>query len=93
MSLDRLASLLDGARAMACLVVALAFVRLGRAAHDRLYHAFAAAFLLLASSETLIGLHAAPGDHSGIVYLPRLVAFLLIIWAVIDKNRRAASDR
>lgn len=93
MSLDRLAILLDGARAMGCLVVALAFVRLGRAARDRLYHAFAAAFVLLASSEALIGLHLAPGDHSELAYVPRLVAFLLIIWAVIDKNRRAAPER
>lgn len=93
MSAASLATLLDGARVMSCLIIALAFVRIGRTARDRLYHAFAAAFVLMSVSEVLIGLGIVIGEHSSPVYLPRLAAFLLIIWAIIDKNRRATSDR
>ena len=94
MNAATLATLFDGARVMACLVIALAFVRIGRTARDRLYHWFGAAFGLMAVSEVLIGLGLKLGEHASPVYLPRLAAFLMIIWAIVDKNRRAraASD-
>lgn len=92
MNATTIAILLDGARVFAGLVIALAFIRIGRTARDRLYHLFAAAFLLMTVSEVLIGLGIKLGDHASPVYLPRLVAFLLIIWAIIDKNRRARAE-
>ena len=82
-----LLALLDGGKVALCLVVALCFVRLGVRAKDRLYHAFAIAFVLLGSSWMLIALRSAHGDGASLAYLPRLGAFLLIIAAIVDKNR------
>ena len=92
MSMTQLATFLDGGRVVLCLIVALVFLRMGRVSGDRLYAAFAAAFALMAVSSTAIGLGLAVGDWSAYAFLPRLAAFLLIIWAIVDKNRRAPKD-
>ncbi|HTJ45783.1 MAG TPA: DUF5985 family protein [Kofleriaceae bacterium] len=89
MNIVLLGAMLDGARIGLCLVVALGFLRLGRRSADRLYYAFAIAFVLLAANWTLLGVGAASGDHSAAAFLPRLLAFLLIIAGIVDKNRRA----
>ena len=92
MSLVSVASFLDGGRVVFSLVIAVAFLRLGRVTHDRLYYAFSGSFLLMAVSSTFIGLGVALGDWSVLAFLPRLLAFLVIIWAIVDKNRRSGSD-
>ncbi|HTJ42957.1 MAG TPA: DUF5985 family protein [Kofleriaceae bacterium] len=89
MNLDTLSTLLDGGRVTLCLVVALGFVRLGHRGRDRLYYAFAFAFALIAVNWTLLGIGAASGDHSAIAFIPRLIAFLVIIAGIVDKNHRA----
>lgn len=85
-----------GAIAMASTVVSLFFLRFWRDTGDRLFALFAVAFLLLAI--TRVGLIAstdgpfapADGPAEGLTYWywVRLVAFLLILAAIIDKNRR-----
>ena len=50
---------------------------------------FALAFVLLAASTALIGMGLGVGDYSVLVFLPRLIAFLIIIAAIVDKNRRS----
>jgi hypothetical protein len=92
MNLANLATFLDGGRVVFSLVIALGFLRLGRVTHDRLYYAFSVAFVLMAVSSTFIGLGVALGDWSALAFLPRLLAFGGIIWAIVDKNRRSASD-
>jgi hypothetical protein len=92
MSLTSLATFLDGGRVVFCLIIALGFLRLGRTTHDRLYHAFAIAFVLMSVSSIFVGLRVAAADWSYIAFLPRLLAFLVIIWAIVDKNRRAPKD-
>ena len=90
MTLHTLSILLDGSRVTLCLVVALCFARLRVETKDRLYTGFAIAFVLLAVNWTLLGIQAASGDSSVLAYVPRLLAFLLIIAAIVDKNRRVA---
>jgi hypothetical protein len=92
MRLDYLATFLDGGRVVFQLIIALAFWRLGRTTRDRLYHAFAVAFVLMSVSSTLVGLGIAITDWSFFAFLPRLLAFLVIIWAIVDKNRRAPKE-
>jgi hypothetical protein len=89
MTLASVTALLDGARVFASLTVALCFLRLGRSSGDRLYHVFAIAFVLLAVSSALIRLGGELGERSALTFVPRLIAFGLIIAAIIDKNRRA----
>lgn len=89
-TLVTLLAFLDGGKVTLCLIVALGFTKLGLRTSDRLYYFFAIAFLLLATSWVLLGLGAAFGEGSVYAFLPRLVAFLLIIAAIVDKNRRAS---
>lgn len=80
---------LSGAIAMACLTIAFFFVHFWQRTRDRLFLAFAAAFLML-MLERLILLTLGPThEFTPFVYLVRFSAFVLIIAAVIDKNRRA----
>ena len=86
-------SFLPGAIAMASCVAGLLFLRFWRKSRDRLFALFAIAFWLL--SLHWIGLAIAhPSDETRhYFYLFRLAAFLLILWAIIDKNRASRPQR
>jgi hypothetical protein len=78
-----------GAIAMASAIVALFFLRFWRDTGDRLFGIFALAFLLLGI--TRIGLAASHDpltEGETFWYWVRLAAFLLILVAIVDKNRR-----
>ena len=77
-----------GAIAMASGVVSLFFLRFWRDTRDRLFAIFSAAFLLLGI--TRVGLVFANTQLEGNTqwYWVRLAAFLLILIAIADKNRR-----
>jgi hypothetical protein len=92
-TVENLATFLDGGRVVFCVMIALSFAKLGRRTGERLYHAFSIAFVLLAISSTMIGLGVALGDYSVLVFVPRLLAFVLIIAAIVDKNRRGSTSR
>lgn len=68
------------------LVAALFFLKFWRRTSDSLFAAFAAAFTLMALNQALPSLTGLPDEMLGGVYLLRLAAFLLIIWAVLRKN-------
>jgi hypothetical protein len=77
-----------GAIAMASAVVSLFFLRFWRDTRDRLFAIFSAAFLLLGI--TRVGLVFTVNQPEGTTqwYWVRLAAFLLILIAIADKNRR-----
>ena len=79
---------LMGVIAMSSGVAALFFLRFWRDTGDRLFVIFACAFVLLAI--TRIGLALSKEQMEGHThwYWVRLAAFLLILFAIIDKNRR-----
>lgn len=86
--MENLISFLSGAIFLACLAVALQFLRLWRRTGERLFAYFVAAFVALAV-ERLALLLIEPGNEYGpYVYVARLIAFGLIIGGVIDKNRQ-----
>lgn len=89
MNLHVLDAFLDGGRVVLELMVALLFARLRRTTGDRLYTAFTAAFGLLALGDAFIGLDRGAGEVSALVFVPRLLAFVTIIAAIVDKNRRS----
>lgn len=67
------------------LVVALFFLRFRRESGDRLFTIFAGAFLLLAVQRFALFYF---GAEAGLwLYSLRLIAFLLILFAIVDKNR------
>lgn len=78
-----------GAIAMASAIVAIFFLRFWRDTGDRLFGMFAFAFLLLGI--TRLGLAISRDDVSEVQtywYWVRLAAFILILVAIADKNRR-----
>jgi hypothetical protein len=79
---------LTGAIAMASAVAALFFLRFWRDTGDRLFAIFSASFGLLGL--TRLGLVVSKEQLEGETYLYwiRLAAFVLILLAIADKNRR-----
>lgn len=81
---------LSGALMMACLVAGLLFLRFWRKSRDRLFLMFGIAFWILAANR--FALVATHGDEIRFfLYCVRLLAFLLILAAIIDKNRRKST--
>lgn len=76
-------SFLSGSLTMGYAVAALFFLRFWKDSRDALFGYFAGAFLLLAAGRALLGFV----EPAEILYTLRLGAFLLIIVAIIVKNR------
>lgn len=79
---------LQAVAATVALVIGLVFLRFWRRSADTLFALFAAAFWLLALSWFLLALLSSTGESRPYIYGIRLVAFLLIIVAIMQKNRR-----
>jgi len=85
---------LSGAMMAAYCVATLFFVSFWRETGDRFFLAFGVAFGLLALQRLGLTLSAAhPEGDDTWLYLVRLMAFLIILWAIVDKNRSAAARR
>lgn len=68
--------------------IAVFFLRFWRSSRDRLFAMFSSAFFVLAVQRLAIALTQEPLEHLAPLYLMRLAAFIVIIVAIIDKNRR-----
>lgn len=71
------------------LVVGLFFLRFWKRTRDRLFLYFAAAFVILGSQRLLLGLATGTTEDVTHLYVLRLVAFVVILWAIVAKNREA----
>ena len=78
---------LTGAMAMASCVAMLFFLRFWRESRDRLFLMFATAFLLLGLTRLGLALALDPNEEQTYLYWIRLAAYLLILTAIVDKNR------
>ncbi|HEY7890472.1 MAG TPA: DUF5985 family protein [Steroidobacteraceae bacterium] len=80
-----------GVLAMASVVAALFFLRYWRATRERLFGFFALAFLGLTVNWTVLAVIDHPVDEARQVhaYAIRLIAFVILIIGIIDKNRRS----
>jgi hypothetical protein len=79
---------MGGALATGFLAVALFFLRFWRSTHDVLFAVFSVAFTLLALNHALPVLVGVLSENRSGIYLLRLLAFLLIIGAILHKNLR-----
>lgn len=78
---------LQAVSATAALAAGLFFLRFWRESRDRLFAFFGAAFWVLSVSWALLALVNPSDETRPYVYAIRLVAFLLMIVGMIDKNR------
>jgi hypothetical protein len=69
------------------LVAALFFLRFHRETRDRLFGAFAIAFAMLAVQRAALALLPLTDRNEILIYGLRLLAFVLILAAIVDKNR------
>lgn len=81
-------SMLSGMLVMGCWIVGMFFIRYWRQSADRLFLLFGVSFWLLAIERAIPNLLAIPRDETSTsIYLIRLVAFVVILYAIVDKNR------
>jgi len=82
-----LAGLVAGATLMAYAVAGCFFLRFWKQTGDRFFAIFGASFLLLGLQRLLVSL--TPQDYENLTYLYilRLLAYLFILAAIVDKNR------
>lgn len=83
-----IAAVVSGMLVAGCLVAALFFFRFWTQSRDRLFAWFAGAFGLLAIQRLALAIRVAPMEDQTVFYLLRLLAFGMIAFAIIDKNRR-----
>lgn len=82
---------LSGAVAFGFFVCGLFFLRFWRRTRDGLFLAFALAFGLLGFGQTILALANIPTEERGSLFVIRLVAFALILFAILRKNRSASA--
>ena len=81
-----------GAIAALSLVAAVFFFRFWRETSDRLFLIFALAFGIEGVNRTALALTPNPSEGDPFFYAVRAFAFLLILYAIWDKNRSGSSD-
>ena len=80
--------LLLGAVAMGSLTIGLIFLRLWRQTRDRFFLLFALSFMVQAINRIALSLAPSPNEASPWHYGVRLAAYLLILLAILGKNRK-----
>ena len=81
------AEFVSGGTAVAAFVIALYFIRYWRHTRDPLVFMFSAGFLTFAISRLILAFLDEDDEGRVFIYGLRLVAFILILVAIIDKNR------
>jgi hypothetical protein len=79
---------LGGASAAASWIVAMFLFKFWRESRDRLLLLFSLAFVVLGLNWALVSAFHPSNETRHWFFLFRLVAFLLILGAILDKNRR-----
>jgi hypothetical protein len=82
---------ISGAILLGHWAIGLYFFRFGRRSGDRFFAFFGGAFWLLAVERILLLAFGQNDELKPYIYSVRLVAFLLILCAIYDKNRNAKS--
>lgn len=77
---------LAGVVTMGYAIAALFFARFWHQSRDSLFLSFAIAFLLMGVVQALLSLANIPAEERSWVYLLRLLAFLIIMAAILRKN-------
>lgn len=76
-----------GAIAMACFIISLIFIRFWTTTRDRFFLFFAVSFVIAGIGRLMLALLPHTDDQTPLIYLTQLFAFLVIIYAIADKNR------
>lgn len=80
--------ILIGAVCMSCFTASLFFLKFWRATKDRFFVFFALSFFIEGATRIVLSLNLYSTEDEPFFYLSRLIAFMLIAYAVIDKNKK-----
>ena len=78
---------LSGGIAVAFAMIGVSFIRFWRSSRNRLFLLFGIAFFVLAVERAVLVLIDPDNEFAPYVYAMRLLAFALIIAAIVDQNR------
>ena len=81
---------LSGAVTLGYLVAAAFFLSFWRKTAERLFLAFGAAFVLFAFNQALAFALTVVNEPYSLIYALRVIGFLVILGAIVDKNLRSA---
>jgi hypothetical protein len=81
-------SFLLGALFLGFTAIGMFFVRFYRRTHDRFFAFFAVAFAIMALNQLALLLLGEASEYLSWVFVVRLAAFLIILLAILDKNRK-----
>jgi len=76
-----------GAIAFGCIAVSLFFFRFWKSTRDRFFLLFALSFLIEGVNRVVLYESVGLSEDAPVYYLIRLIAYGLILAAIIDKNR------
>jgi hypothetical protein len=76
-----------GATSLGCWVIGLFFLRFWRVTGDRLFAFFAIAFWMLCLNWIVLAFLATGDELRHLAYAMRVLAFLVMIAGILDKNR------
>lgn len=79
---------MHGVSACGSFIAAVLFLRFWRDTGDRLFMWFAFAFAMFALNWTGLAVARPPDEARHLFYLVRLLGFVLILIAVVEKNRK-----
>jgi len=85
--------LIAGAIGMGSFVIALFFLRFWRSTGDRFFLYFALSFAIEAVHRIVSALTFDDAEDTPWHYLVRLLAYGLILWAILEKNLPARAER
>jgi hypothetical protein len=91
--METLKAMIGGALVMACLASGLFFLRFWKSSRDRLFALFALAFVAMSANWFALTLLQVDDERRYYVYVLRLVSFLIILYAIWDKNRAGRGTR
>lgn len=77
-----------GAITTASFVIGLFFFRFWRTTADRFFLFFALSFWIEGANRLLLGASSGMQEDSPFYYMIRLLAYMLIVIAIVDKNRK-----
>ena len=81
-------SFLLGALAMGFLAGSLFFLRFFGRTGDRFFAYFSGAFGIMSANQVALAVFGEDSEYRSWLYLVRFAAFLVILYAIYDKNRR-----
>ncbi len=88
----QLLAYMHGAITLACVLIGVKFLKFWRSSKDRFFLWLSSAFFVFAIGWVIRAFGDASEDHAHYVFVPRLIAFLLIIAGILDKNRQPGAS-